>query len=266
MKLLSGVGAALFLAIGLTGCGGKNHEVMPLPPAEIFTWTGGQPISFSPPPEDWKRSRYQNGGTEGAQFVLAGSGGEMVFLAERFFLGSRDRCDQINKLLQDLDDSNPRTFRSDLTKARRYRDKSFNYHERETVGVVNRTLERAGQAYRAGDMYAVQNELSYALEQTGTIRYTVKETVEQALFTAERNPVYPALQVDAPMDGEWAGGPAIIVKFAFTSSRVPMIGRRIYVVRNNRMFEIGFQGREENLPLFERIVDSITFPAGPCEH
>jgi hypothetical protein len=32
------------------------------------------------------------------------------------------------------------------------------------------------------------------------------------------------------------------------------------------MFEIGFQGLKENLPLFESVLASITFPPGGCEH
>jgi hypothetical protein len=67
-----------------------KQESILLPPAEVFTWTGDQPISFSPPPEGWKSSRYQNGGSEGVDFVLAGSGGEQILIAERFFLGKRD--------------------------------------------------------------------------------------------------------------------------------------------------------------------------------
>jgi hypothetical protein len=45
-----------------------------------------------------------------------------------------------------------------------------------------------------------------------------------------------------------------------------MIGRRVYTVKNNRMFEFGFQGLQENLPLFEEILESVSFPVGPCEH
>ena len=52
----------------------------------------------------------------------------------------------------------------------------------------------------------------------------------------------------------------------FDAHGTPFLGRRIYVIHNNRMFELGFQGREENLPLFERVAESIGYPAGPCEH
>ena len=45
-----------------------------------------------------------------------------------------------------------------------------------------------------------------------------------------------------------------------------MVGRRVYVVKNNRMFEFGFQGLQENLALFEKVLDSVTFPPGACEH
>ena len=48
-------------------------------------------------------------------------------------------------------------------------------------------------------------ELERALDQAATIRFTVEETVDEVLFTRERNPVYPTLQVDEPASGEVAG-------------------------------------------------------------
>jgi hypothetical protein len=43
---------------------------------ETFTWTSGQSISFSPPPGDWTRSRYQRGSAEGVDFVRARGKGQ----------------------------------------------------------------------------------------------------------------------------------------------------------------------------------------------
>lgn len=268
MRTIQGVATTGFLVLALftAGCGEPSPEPVTLLPPETFTWTGGQPISFSPPPEEWKRSRYQNGGTEGVDFVLAGSGGEQILIAERFFLGKRDRCSAIGELLDNLGDFNTRSFSEALQKGKRFEDSAASVQDERLTPDINDTLNRAKDHFRAGDMALVQVELNRALELSGEIRYTLAETVDQVLFTAKGNTVYPKLQVDAPVDDKVAGEPAARVDFTFDSHGVPFVGRRIYVVNNNRMFEIGLQGRETTVPLFEAVLNSITFPPGPCEH
>ncbi len=267
MKSFYRIGMAILTVLALASCNGTvpEKEVVLLP-LELFTWTGDQPISFSPPPADWNRSRYQNGGTEGVDFVLAGSGGEQILIAERFFLGNRDRCIAIRELQDSLGDFNPRSFSEALQKGKRYKESAPSVQDEKITPLINDTLNRARDHYRAGDMALVQVELDRALEHSAEIRYTLVETVDEVLFTAKGNSVYPKIQVDAPVDDELAGEPAVRVNFTFDSYRVPFIGRRIYTINNNRMFEIGFQGTEANLPLFEAVLESITFPAGPCEH
>jgi hypothetical protein len=263
MRATFAVGATTVLAAALSGCGGNSQQPLVLPAAETFTWTGGQPISFSPTPAGWKRSRYQNGGTEGVDFVKAG---EQILIAERFFVGDRDRCQRLQEMLRDLDNYDPLTFARLLQRTKLYASEPFNSEEQRMIEVVNTTLDRAGQAYRDDEMFTVRRELSLALEQVGRIRYTIDETVDSVLFTAEKNQVYPKLEVEEPTTGELAGEPIVEVHFRFESHGDFFVGRRIYLVHNNRMFELGYQGREENLPLFERILESVNFPAGPCEH
>jgi hypothetical protein len=266
MKTIQGPVATLFLLLALAGCREAAPEPVELPPAEVFTWTTGQPVSFSPPPEGWNRSRYQNGGAEGADFVLAGSKGEQIYVAERFFLGRRDRCAKIEEMLENLEDYDRAGFLRTIGEARLYAREPYNLHEERTNGVVNYTLQRATEAFSRHDMTTTRAELERALDQAATIRFSVEDTVDEVRFTRERNPVYPALQVDEPVAGDIAGEPALIVKFTFRGHGTPMVGRRVYTVKNNRMFEFGFQGLQENLALFERILDSVTFPPGTCEH
>ena len=95
----------------------------------------------------------------------------------------------------------------------------------------------------------------------------------QALVLAIAERPHSRAEIEAAISGQdftvddmVAGEPAVRVDFTFDSHGIPFVGRRIYVVHNNRMFEIGLQGRETTLPLFQAVLDSITFPAGPCEH
>jgi hypothetical protein len=190
----------------------------------------------------------------------------MIYVAERFFLGRRDRCERMQQILHDLDNHNRTTFGREMQKARLYAKEPFNAHEERTVEVVNYTLDRAREAYLAGNMALTREELTRALEQAATIRFDIDETVDQVLFTVEGNSVYPQLTVEEPAAATLAGEPAILVRFTFNGHGIPMIGIRIYAVQNNRLFEVGFQGRETTLPLFKAVVDSISFPPGSCEH
>jgi len=272
MRRLRGPATALIFLMVLTGCqdttrqDAESRQTVELPPPEVFIWTTGQPISFSPPPEKWNRSRYQNGGAEGADYVLAGSKGEQIFVAERFFLGRRDRCATLKEILENMQNYDRTGFRRAIGKARLHDRDPFNDHERHTVEVVNDILDRAAKAFSPAETTTARLDLEWALEQAVTIRYAVEETVDEILFTRERNPVYPELKVNEPVPGEEAGERALVVGFTFQGHGTPMVGRRVYLVKNNRMFEFGFQGLQGNLALFEKVLESVTFPQGVCEH
>ncbi len=266
MRLLRGPATALIFFMVLAGCQDTTRQDVELPLPEVFTWTTGQPISFSPPPDTWNGSRYQNGGAEGVSYVLAGSKGEQIFVAERFFLGRRDRCVKLKEILENMQDYDRSSFRRAIGKARLFAPEPYNAHEKRTVNDVNEILDRASEAFLRADTTTARLELEWALEQASTIQYTVEETVDEVLFTREKNSVYPALQVDEPVLGEVDGEPALVVGFTFQGHGTPMVGRRVYAVKNNRMFEFGFQGLQENLALFEKVLASVTFPPGACEH
>ena len=252
----------------LAACGGSapDSDAVRLAPVETFVWTGDQPISFAPPPGSWTRSRYQNGGAEGVDFVLPGSGGEQIYVAERFFLGRRDHCSRLQEMLRQLENYDRRGFISALHEIR-FDEKNFlNDGEARAAQLGNAALDRAQQSFGDESRLFTQIELQSALEQARSIRYTIDESVGRVLFTAERNGVYPALQVDEPVRGELAGRESRRVAFTFKGHGVPMLGSRVYVVANNRLFEFGYQGREPNLALFERLLETVEFPPGPCEH
>lgn len=255
------------LVAALLGCG---QEPAPAPvelsPAEVFTWSGGQPVSFALPPAGWERSRYQNGGTEGVDFVKAGSVGEQILVAERLFLGGRDHCANMQELRRDAANYDRRAFEEAVQLARLYPSKPAIAAEERTIGFVNDALDRARAAHLGADTATFDVEMKRALERASKIRYTLDQTVDRALFTAEANTVYPALEVAPPRATKLAGRPALAVDFTFEAHREKRLGRRIYVVANNRMFEFGYQGRAANLPLFERVVESVTFPPGRCVH
>ena len=71
------------ILLGLVACASAedNARNEPLSPAETFTWTD-QPLRFQPPPADWRRDRYNQGGLLGVDFIHSGSVGERIYIAE----------------------------------------------------------------------------------------------------------------------------------------------------------------------------------------
>ena len=92
-------------------------------------------------------------------------------------------------------------------------------------------------------------------------RYRLEDVVEETIFSTEGWPV-PAdsfLVSDAVPDtiaGIWA----YRLEFTLNTLERQLVGREYYLLENNHLFEAGFLGLPENLPLFERVVATIAFP------
>ena len=58
----------------------------------------------------------------------------------------------------------------------------------------------------------------------------------------------------------YGNGIAYRLEFTLNMPGKSLIGREYYFLKDNHLFEAAFLGLPVNLPLFERVVDSITFP------
>lgn len=88
------------------------------------------------------------------------------------------------------------------------------------------------------------------------------------MFTAKQYDSFGKVVVESPAEGTVGGQPSVSVDFTLDSRdrKVLFHGRQVYVLKNNRLFVLAFLGLPENLPLFQRIVDSVSFPEGVCTH
>ena len=180
----------LLILLGLVACTSAEDHARnePLSAAETFTWTD-QPLRFQPPPDDWRRDRYNQGGLLGVNFIHSRSVGERIYIAEYTRVGKRS--------------------------------------ERENH----------------------------------TQRYRLEDVFEETLFSTEGWPV-PAdsfLVADAVLD-TIAGIQAYRLDFTLNMPEHQLIGREYYLLENNHLFEAAYLGLPENLPLFERVVETIVFP------
>lgn len=180
----------VLVLLALAACTSAEDHALeePLSAAETFTWTT-QPVSFQPPPADWRRGRYNQGGLLGADFIHSRSVGERIYVAEYTKVGQRS--------------------------------------EREND---------------ARD-------------------YLLEDVFKESLFSTDGWPV-PAdsfLVADAVPDTV-AGLPVYRVDFTLNTPERQLVGCEVYFLDDNHLFEAGFLGLAENLPLFERVIDTITFP------
>jgi hypothetical protein len=181
---------AALLTVAAVSCQRKEAPPVPLLPLETFDWCE-QAISFQPPPEPWKRSRYQQAGRSGIDFVHAGSVGERIAITEYYKVGDRSRRER------------------------------------------------------------------------GVIRYRLDDFVGEARARPEDWSEPDTIRV-APVCPDTLASGHIVQRLdysIFIKSRW-YAAREYYLLKNNCMFVAEFLGLEENLPLFERVVESITFP-GP---
>lgn len=254
------------IALLAAACSPAPEEPPPLPPPEVFTW-GGQPISFSPPPAGWERQKAQQGGLQGVRFIKSRSVGEEIKVAEHYSLDQRDRCARLQALLRDLDNLDARGFALALQRAKLYASPPLNAREERLAEEANERLDRAREAFRMGEPGEARQAISSALERAVRIRYTLAEVVDRVMLSAERFEGLPGtFEINEPAPAEVAGEPAVGVGYTLHYGGRTYRGREVYVLKNNRLFVASFQGLEENLPLFERILETISFPPGQCVH
>ncbi len=91
--------------------------------------------------------------------------------------------------------------------------------------------------------------------------FSLDDVVEETKFTTKGWPVHPDSFVIAPMVADTiAGLPAYRLEFTLNAPGKTLVGREYYVLKKNRLFEAAYLGLPVNLPLFERVVETISFP------
>ena len=89
---------------------------------------------------------------------------------------------------------------------------------------------------------------------------SIDDVVEETRFSTEGWPVPADSFVVEPMLPDTvAGMPAYRLDFTLNMPEKILVGREYYFLKRDHLFEAAFLGLPVNLPLFERVVDSITF-------
>lgn len=271
--------AWIVVTLLLASCGGEPESVtdsvlpsgherfdpasLPLP--EVFTW-GSQPISASPAPEGWYREKAQSGGLHGVRFIKSRSFGQEIRIAEHYALDDRSRCTALSALLQDMDNLNRRQFLGDLQRAKFYVPDPINSFEERKAEAANAYLDEARASYLAGDSNGARRAIQQALRQGSNILYRLEEVIDRVMFDPRSYEPFGEVETMSPQTGHVAGVPSVSIDYTLDSRDNGHLyyGRQVYVLKNNSLFVLRFHGLQHNLPLFEAIVDSVSFPRGQC--
>lgn len=91
--------------------------------------------------------------------------------------------------------------------------------------------------------------------------YKIRDVVEEVRFSTEGWPI-PAdsFLVSEMRPDTVAGVPAYSLDFILNTPERSLVGREYYFLKNNYLFEAAYLGLPENTSLFERVVDTISFP------
>lgn len=245
--------------------GHERFDPASLPPPEVFTW-GSQPISASPAPEGWYREKAQSGGLRGVRFIKSRSFGEEIRIAEHYALDNRSRCAQLTALLRDFENLDRRDFLGALQRARFYAPDPINSYEERKVAAANADLDAARTAYLAGDLNGARRAIQQALRQGSDILYRIEEVIDRVMFDPGSYDSFGEVETMPPQTGYVAEAPSVSVDYTLDSRDNGHLyyGRQVYVLENNHLFVLTFHGLQHNLPLFEAIVDSVSFPRGQC--
>lgn len=234
----------------------------PLAPAasqpETFDWAGQQ-ISLAPPPAGWRREGQSSGGIQGARFVKERSVGEAIGVGDYYLLADRLRRARLQKIIDQFDTFDRRDFQKALRQAYAFTDSPFSPLEAEVAADINAALGRATVAFRVNDRDGARTELGVALGAAERLVFTLGDVLDAVVFTPERRAEPQRWSVVGRREATIGGEPAVIVDYMFDTPERRLYGREAYVVHDSHLFVATFLGLQENLRVFDRVVESIRF-------
>ncbi|MCK9995766.1 MAG: hypothetical protein KAH56_05755 [Candidatus Krumholzibacteria bacterium] len=90
--------------------------------------------------------------------------------------------------------------------------------------------------------------------------YTLDEVVKETRFSTAGWPFPPdSFVVEVMLPDTIAGMPAYRLDFTLNTPKQSLVGREYYFLKKDHLFEASFLGLPVNMPLFDRVVETITF-------
>lgn len=248
----------LVVAACAASCGREAAQA-PLQPPETFSWCA-QPIVFSPPALQWRREAENSGGLLGVRFVLTGGGGQCITVAAFRLLAERDRRAALATLIRRADSLAHREFLDALSLARPSQDESLSEAEAATARWINASIDRAMTDYLAGDVLFARSDLEDALRAATSHELSLAEVLPRVRLRPERMQEPERWHIGYERDTTIAGLPAFASDDTLFTPERPLLYREVFWVVDNCPFKVTYQGTQQNVETFERLVSSVQFP------
>jgi hypothetical protein len=248
------VGSGLAL---VAGCSREPARVVLLP-SETFHWAE-QPISFSPPPEGWRREGYGQGGLSGVMFIKTGSVGEGITIAVHRVIADRDRTAEIRDLLERYDAMTAHERSRELRVLTR-NDPHFSAQEAQVAAAVDDEIRSADTAQRAGDNGSAKFLLQSALHRSENLQLTLRDVIQTVVFQAESHTQPDSFLATVRRDTTVSGRETVLTDYEFHGPERVYRGREYWWMERNHPFTAQYIGLEENVAVFDTVVATITFP------
>jgi hypothetical protein len=242
-----------------TGCGSHaRHE--PLLAEETFHWIR-QPIAFSPPPARWYREGDNSGGKLGVRFVLRNGGGQCISVLGHRWLDERVHVEELTRLAGRVDSLTEHEFLYEVSMVGARSDDPVTDRDGAIAMDINNALERARTDYLEGNHGLAAADVQQAAKIARAYQPTLPELLPRLRLQPDmmQNPEY--WRLGRARDTSLAGVPAYASDDTLVLPEQTLLYHQVYWVVNGSAFEAIFQGREENLETFHRVVDSIRFPS-----
>ena len=250
----------LAAALPVLGCGsGGGGKGEPLLPAETFNWVR-QPIALSPPPSRWERQGDGGGGTVGVRFILRGGGGQVMSVGAYRQLAERDRRQVLARLISRRDSLSQREFLDALSVARAREEEPNSEREAAMARAINTALDRASSDYFAGSNVAVAADLDDALRAASEYEPTLEELLPNLRLHPERMQHPEWWRIGYERDTVVAGLSAFASDDTLYAPEQVLLYHQVFWVVKGCAFVATFQGRQENLDTFHRVLSSVQFP------
>lgn len=239
------------------GSSGGAHE--PLLAEETFHWIR-QPIAFAPPPARWYRDGDNGDGKLGVRFILRDGGGQCISIAGYRKFAERDRSADLKRLAGRIDSLSQHEFLHEVSLARARTDDPLSEGDANAALAVNAALDRATSHYLEDSRGFVAADLEEAVRAATSYQPTLAELLPKMRLhpEARQDPAYWRLGHER--DTTWAGQAAFASDDTLVLPEQTLLYHQVFWVVNGCAFEAIFQGKEENLETFHRVVDSIRFP------
>jgi hypothetical protein len=240
----------------LSSCGHPPERSAPL---ETFTWRA-QPISFSPPPQQWGREGETSDGLLGVRFVLARGGGQCMTVATCAWLADRDRRGAIAQLIARHDSLPEPVFLHEIGLARARTDDPLSDEDAAAALTVNAALDRAVSDYLDHHPGFVEIDLQAALQAAQSYEPTLAVVLPRLRLHPEAMSEPARWHIGYERDTTLAGFPAFASDDTLVTPERPLLYHEIFWVVNRCAFKASYQGTRENLGRFNSLVASIQFP------